>query len=226
MNDQYKIQTKHIKKEKSTMEQNMEPNLESNSETKPKRKKGLIIAGVVAGVVVIAAAAFIGGRLFNQRFSPIGLMPLGGEGGTVSMAIQFNPAPELPTNAPEVTGSFAERQDNTIFIQTFSMDSGSGGGVVMMSSSDTGEGSSVYTSGNEGPTVEVVVTNDTVIYADITPMNLNPGDESVEVQQVVGPGNLDDLTTQTMVTVWGRKVGDRVIAEVIAYSNPVMIQAP
>jgi hypothetical protein len=207
------------------MEPNLELNLEPTNETKPKRKKGLIIAGVVVGVVVIAAAAFIGGRLFNQRFSPIGLVPMGG-GGVVSMAIQFNPAPELPTSAPEVSGTFAERQNNTIYIQTFSMDTGSGGGVVVMSSSDSGDGNSVYTTGNEGPKVEVVVTNDTVIYADITPMNLNPGDETTVVQQVVGPGNLDDLTTQTMVTVWGRKVGDRVIAEVIAYSNPVMITAP
>jgi hypothetical protein len=208
------------------MEPNLEQNLEPTNETKPKRKKGLIITGVVVSVVVIAAAAFIGGRLLNQRFSPIGLVPMGGGGGVVSRAIQFNPAPELPTSAPEVSGTFAERQNNTIYIQTFSMDTGSGGGVVVMSSSDSGEGSSVYTTGNEGPKVEVVVTNETVIYADITPMNLNPGDETTEVQQVVGPGNLDDLTTQTMVTVWGRRVGDRVIAEVIVYSNPVMITGP
>jgi hypothetical protein len=58
-------------------------------------------------------------------------------------------------------------------------------------------------------------------------MNLNPGEEgNTRIQQVVAPGSLDDLTTQTMITVWGRKVGDRVIADVIAFLNPVMITNP
>jgi hypothetical protein len=210
------------------MEQNLEPEIETKTKNK---KRGFLIAGVIMGVVVIAVAAFIGGRFLNQQLAPAGLMSLGGgEGGMVSMSVEIVPAPELPTTAPDVTGTFAERQDNTIYVQTFSMDMGSGGGVVVSSSSvSSSDGEpSVVVSGpsNSGPKVEVVVTNDTLIYTDVTPMNLNPGEETVKVQQVVEPGNLDDLTTQTMITVWGRKVGDRVIADVIAYSNPVMLTVP
>jgi hypothetical protein len=208
------------------MEQNMEPEIE----TKPNKKKGLIIAGVIAGVIVIAAAAFIAGRFLNQRLAPAGLISVGGgEGNVVSMAVEFSPAPELPTTAPEVSGIYAERQDNTIYVQTFSMDIGSGGGVVVGSSSNSAaDTSQAVVSGpsNSGPKVEVVVTNDTLIYADVTPMNLNPGEETTKIQQVVELGTLDEMTTQTMITVWGRKVGDRVIADIIAYSNPVMITVP
>jgi hypothetical protein len=208
----------------------MEQNLEPEIETKPNKKKGLIIAGVIAGVIVIAAAAFIAGRFLNQRLAPTGLISVGGgEGGVVSMAVEFSPAPELPTTAPEVSGIYAERQDNTIYVQTFSMDTGSGGGVIVSSSSvSSSDDPSVVVSGpsNSGPKVEVVVTNDTLIYADVTPITMNPGEETTKIQQVVEPGNLDDLTTQTMITVWGRKVGDRVIADVIAYSNPVTFTTP
>ena len=207
------------------MEQNLEPKIEN----KTNKKKVITILGAVAVVLLVAAAAFIGGRLLNKQQSPVGLLSLGGEGNVVSMAIEMIPAPELPTIAPEVTGTFVERKDNTIYVQTFSMEMGGGGVVVGSSVEGSSSGPStdmVISNANTGPKVEVVVTNDTLIYTDVTPMTMNPGEGTTKVQQVVERSNLDDITTQTMITVWGRKVGDRVIAEVIAYSNPIMIKAP
>jgi len=204
------------------MEQNMEPQVG----TKPK-KKGLLILGIVLGVSVVAAAAFLGGRLLNRSAGPLGMIPLGNGGeGMVSSAvsIEFEPAPELPTTQPDVVGTFVERQDNTIIVQGFSMDAGGGG--VVVSSGGEGSVSSSHASTEDGPRVEVVVTNETLIYADVTPFDFEPGDGTQVVQQVVEPGSLDNLGSQTMVTVWGRKVGDRVIADVIAYSSPVMISNP
>jgi len=208
------------------MEENMEPKIEK----KTNKKKVFTIVGVVAGVIVIAAAAFIGGRFLNQRASPVGgLMQVGGgsgAGGAVSMSVEVIPAPELPTTQPELTGTLAERKDNSIFIQTFSMDTG-GGGVQVMSSSSA---SSVETTGaapnNSGPKVEVVITNDTKIYKDVTEWDFSSSEGTKKIQQTVEPGDLDDLTKQTMITIWGRKVGDRVIADVIVYSNPISITAP
>ena len=207
------------------MEENMEPKIE-----KKTNKKVFTIVGVVAGVIVIAAAAFIGGRFLNQRASPGGgLMQVGGgsgAGGAVSMSVEVIPAPELPTTQPELTGTLAERKDNTIYIQTFSMETG-GGGVQVMSSSSS---SSVETTGavpnNSGPKVEVVITNDTKIYKDVTEWDFSSSEGTKKIQQTVEPGDLDDLTKQTMITIWGRKVGDRVIADVIVYSNPISITAP
>jgi hypothetical protein len=50
--------------------------------------------------------------------------------------------------------------------------------------------------------------------------------EEVVLQQTVEEASLDDLTDQSFVTVWGRKSGDRVIAEVVFISNPVMFKRP
>ena len=46
------------------------------------------------------------------------------------------------------------------------------------------------------------------------------------VQQAVDEGTLDDLTTDTFLTVWGRRSGDRVVADVLFYSNPQMMKKP
>ncbi len=207
---------------------------EVSVEKKSSKKKVFLIAGAVVGVLVIAAAAFLGGRLLNPATTggPAMLLPGDSGGGMInSSAISFEmiPAPELPVSAPIVNGTFAERQDNTIYVQTFSMDTGgSGGGVVIMGVSEGGSSGDPMVSGpnNSGPKVEVVVSNDTVIYKDVTELAPLSGEEAVKVQQAVEAGSLDELTSQTMITVWGRKVGDRVIAEVILYSSPMMIEMP
>ena len=194
-----------------------------------QNKKLMIIMGFL--VLVVGAAAFIGGRMLNGGVNPLGLlgMPMGGGGDMMSVSINVEPAPELPTTEPEVLGLFAERQDNTLFVQTFSMDKG-GGAVVISSSADSEGEESVSVAGspidtNSGPKVEVVITNDTIIYRETTEMSGPPsGNETV--QQTVEESTLDQLTTQSFVTVWGRKSADRVIADVLFYSNPVMIQKP
>jgi hypothetical protein len=102
-----------------------------------------LIVGLSILVVIVGAAAFIGGRLLNQGVGPLGLgMPLGGGGEMMSIAIQITPAPELPTTQPELIGSFVERKDKTIYIQSVSMEAGKGGVVVVQSSSG-GDGAEV-----------------------------------------------------------------------------------
>ena len=78
----------------------------------------------------------------------------------------------------------------------------------------------------DGPKVEVVVTSETLIYCDVTAMSMEPpeNNETTTVQQVVEPCTLDDLTSDTMLMVWGRKSGDRIIADVVVFSKPVMFK--
>lgn len=206
----------------------MEQNLETTIEQKQKKKKGIYIAYAILGVLVVAAAAFIGGRLLNQRSSPLDMLPFGGEGpvGSFSTDFKFTSAPELPTTAPQVVGTLAERKDNSIYIQTFSMDMGGGGVIVQSAGGAADTSSAAPVDPNNSPKVEVVITKDTLVYKDVTEFPANPGDETTSIQQVVELSNLEDVNSMTMLTVWGRKVGDRVIAEVIAYSNPIMIQRP
>ena len=191
-----------------------------------QNKKTIPVFGIL--IVIVGAAAFIGGRMLNGNLGPLGLrIPMGGGGDVVTVSIQITPAPELPTSKPEVVGLFAERMDKTIVIQSVPMDAGQGGGFVVVSG---GEGEAVAGSplDNGGPKVEVVVNNETRIYIETTqPLNVPPTSGETQVlQQTVDEGSLDDLTSQSFVNVWGRKSGDRIIAEVLLISNPVIFKRP
>ncbi len=184
-----------------------------------QNKKLILLMGVL--VVAAGGAAFVTGRLLNQKVGPVGpSMSMGGK-SIMSISVNVTPAPELPTTRPDVMGQFAERKDNSISVQTFSP--GSGGGAVVAQ----GAGGKVQTvGGEEGPKVEVVVTSQTVIYHETTQPSGPPSSKNTTIQQTVEEGTLDDINSQSMIMVWGHKSGDRIIAEVLLYSNPVMFKRP
>ncbi len=194
------------------MEQNMEPKFEMKP---PKKKKGIIILCVFLGIMVVAAA-FLGGRLLNGGENPLGTI-LFGDGGMTSASVEFVQASELPTTLPDVEGIFVDRQDNTITVQEYSTDAsgGTGGGVAISASGDTERVN--LPGASDGPKVEVVVTDDTRIYVDATSYDFEPGDQPQVIEQVVILALLDDLSLNGAIAVWGRKSGDRVIADIIMY---------
>jgi hypothetical protein len=163
-----------------------------------QRKRLLLVFGVL---VLLVGAAFLGGRLLNQRVHPVGV---GGPFGGEDLRSIILPAPELPGTPPEITGAFIQRHDNTITVETKSLEAGS----------------RVSNSKNQnGPQVEVVVTSGTMIYRETTGPSEPFSAENQTVQQTVQEATLDDLDPQSMITVWGRKSGNRVVAEVLMYSN-------
>jgi len=186
-----------------------------------QNRKLILVMGIL--VLVVGAAAFIGGKMFNNNVGPLGLFGLGGKRGVMEVSINMIPAEELPKPPPEVVGLFAERKDNTIVVQSTSLKTG-GPGVAV----HEGEDGSVSLSSNMnyGPKVEVVITNETIIYRDTTQHVEPSSSENVTIQQTVEESTLDDLNSQSEVMVWGRKSGDRIIAEVLFYSNPVMFKRP
>ena len=190
-----------------------------------QNKKMIVGLGIL--IVLVGVAAFVGGRLLNQRVGPMGMgLPMG-NGDFMSVSIQITPAPELPTTQPAVIGSFVERKDKTIVVQSVSMDAGKGGGVVVQSGGGEGEAVAGSPLGGDGPKVEVVINNETAIYIETTQMGGPPtSGENQVLQQTVEEGSLDDLTSQSFVTVLGRKSGDRIIAETVFISNPVMFKRP
>jgi hypothetical protein len=192
-----------------------------NSTATPKRKRtGLIIGGVIALIVLLGGAAFVGGRLLNQA------APAGGSGGMVigggpaggqQVSVQLVRAKELPTAEPEATGLFAERKDNSIYVTI---------GDKFMVRVDKNGNVDTQTEGN-GDKLEVVVTSDTTIYKDVTEHGLNGAPPSDgKVQQQVAPGSLDEIGTNSIISAWGERHGDRVIAKVLMYSQPMMIRKP
>ena len=177
-------------------------------------KKSYIGLGII--VLLVGVAAFIARRMINTGVGPIGFLggPMGG--GQVSISLNdITPAPELPTTRPEITGVFVERKDNTVIIQVVSFDAGVGG-ILEDSPSDV----------NNAPKVEVVITGKTTVYRETTEFNRPVAGENFSVQQTVEESTLDYLNSQTMITVWGRKNGDRVIADILLYMNPLMIKKP
>jgi hypothetical protein len=186
-----------------------------------QNRKLFVILGII--VVLVGAAAFLGGRMLNGNVGPLGLgMPLG-KGDMMAVSVQVTAAPELPTTKPDVTGLFIERKDNSIFVSAISMEAG-GKGFVVQSGRD-GE-QSISGPKADGPKTEVVLTSETTIYLENTKFPEPKPSEDQVIQQTVTEGSLDDLTSQSFVTVWGRKSGDRIIAEVLFISNPVMFKRP
>lgn len=170
-------------------------------------KKLSIILGIA--IIVIAAAAFVAGRLLNRGASPLDLF------GPVGDGVSILPAEELPTTPPEVEGLFVARQDNMIIVEE---DQPVGDHV---SGSPVGMGG--------GPKSEVVVTAETLIYHDTTqpPARRPTGNDPRVIQQTVEEGTLDDLiASQSLVMAWGRKSGDRIIAKVMVYLDLGMTQKP
>lgn len=183
-----------------------------------KNKRTILVMGIVT--ILVGAAAFVGGKMLNNRVNPLGLFGLGGKGG-IMVRVNVIPAKELPKTPPDATGQFVERKDKTIVIQSIAMKPGAGGMVVAK-----GSGGSVSSSSPDsgGPKIEVVITNQTTIYRDTTQPGGPPSTGNTTVQQTVEKSTLDELSTQSMVQVWGRKTGDRIIAEVLFYGNPVMFK--
>jgi hypothetical protein len=185
----------------------------------PRRSRLPYIIGGIILILLLAGAAFVGARLLNGQGLP--LLSSGGpffsleEGGGKNVRINTGdilPAKELPQTPADERGLFDHRQDNSIFIGT---------GKVMMSVKKDQSGQVETSSSHDGPTVEVVVTSQTKIYQDVTMQQLNGAPpEGQKIQQVVELGSLDEIGQNSMITVWGRKTGDRFIADVIVYMPP------
>ena len=190
--------------------------------TKAKPRRTRLIVGVVALIVLLAGAAFVGGRLLNQATpqagGPGGMMISGGPGGgSQRVSVELVPAKELPEAEPAATGLFAERKDNSIFVTL--------GNKFMVQVEKSGA-VNTQTDGN-GQQLEIVVTGDTILYKDVTQMgDVQTQPVDGKLQQQVAPGSLDEIGANSMVTAWGERRGDRVIANVLFYSQPMMFKRP
>lgn len=191
----------------------------------PTPRKSVLPYIIGAGLVILlAAAAFMAVRYFVQpknaagnNFGGPSLSIGGGPGGgePQTFKLDIKPAEELPATRPDEVGMFVERKDNSIFIGT--------GEVTISAKAEPGQEPQVD-SNFTGPKVEVVISADTVVYRDTT--EFDPEDPEAQVQQTVELGTIDEITEQSSISVWGRKAGDRIIADVIVFSSPFMIKAP
>ena len=163
-------------------------------------KRPVLILGGVA-VLVLVAAAFIGGKLIQQRSSDADLaQPL----------MQVTSAAKVPKGDPVVDGYMDYRDDNSVFLCAF------------VSGPTINQDETINKGGACGGMVEVVITHETKFLHDISaepkPMpteGLRP--EDWIVQQVVEPGDLSALTNRSGLQVWGQRNGNRVVSDTIVY---------
>jgi hypothetical protein len=200
----------------------MESQTQESIEETPAPKKSARPYFISAGLIILlGVTAFIAMRYFTQRDAfgggPMrfgdggpGLSITGPGGGQQTFKLDITPAEELPKTEPESRGLFIERKDNSIFIGT--------GEVTVMVSAGQGDAVPAIDADYSGDKVEVVISNDTIIYRDAT--ELDPENPGATVQQVVELSTIDDISPQSSITVWGRKAGDRIIADVIIFSSP------
>src|SRR5262245_59959563 len=133
------------------------------------KKRILTIGGINVLVVLLGGAAFVGGRLLNRQGLPEiwsgGPFLRGSSQDLRINADDIQPAKELPQTPADVRGVFESRKDNRIFIGT--------GRVTIGVQIDDATGKVKTSSDHNGPTVEVVVTSQTTIYADVTMKQFN-----------------------------------------------------
>lgn len=233
-----------------------------------KNNKVKIMVGVLAGIIILGTAAFVGGKLLNTKSSGVGgslnfdvdstsisaeetvptpLLPktdplvngtfsetkdnVGGilNFGDDSTSIgeqEMVSSPLLPKTDPLVYGTLSERKDNIVLVQTISVDAANGGGdmVAAVPSEDVESGEIVTDFvGEDGPKIEVVVNKDSIIYSDVTEFHYTSDEPA---QQKLETCTLDELSKASIITVWGRKVGDRIIADVFVIYNPSYVNVP
>ncbi len=193
------------------------------------KKKILFGIGAVLAVALLAGAAYLGMRLLNAKTAsnlPSNMMVAsGGPGGSgkVSITIQMTPAPELPKTRSDFSGQVKSIDGNSLFVteqNKFAMR------VVQGSNSNnSGQSTQEETDSSSGPTVEVVVAQETTVYRDKTMENVprpSSGTSTISVQQVVEPADISQIAEGYMVQVWGQKRGERIIADVILVMGPVV----
>ena len=182
--------------------------------------KKMVLA--VVGVLLLAVVAFT--AVSNWRTNETGdhpnaltvpILASEDENGEseVTVGVSFSPAAELP-DEPIATWGVLLSEDNNSYLV------GSGPNFVQV---DEVNGALQPIPHHEGPEVEVVVTQDTLFYEDVT--NTERAENTavsteMELQQVIRSVPKPDLMpTVANLLVWGDRTGERVVARVIVFTD-------
>jgi hypothetical protein len=173
------------------------------AESVRKRTPRFLLAGVLVIVLiggVYALGCFLAGDGSRGESSTIIDMA----GGVTTT--QLEAAEELPKIQPTIWGIVDQVHDNSIYVtQLPPLDQ-----IAAQMSVDF------------GPTEEVVITSKTIIY-EVQPY---AGSTNGVIHEVVIPGSVDEIGESHLVTVWGERRGDRIVADVLKYNTHSKIVLP
>jgi hypothetical protein len=176
----------------------------------------VIAAFVLALVLLLAGGAYMAGRLLGT-----GSETGSGDGPTIKIGMGkgplteavWVPAEESPTTDPDVAGAFDRRQDNSIFVNETK-------DGFMISQDESGSFSITNTTGQIH---EVVVTGETGVYVDSTNEQIDEALSDGKLYQKLGAGTLEEVADLSYVRAWGERRGDRLIASVLIYTRPPVV---
>ncbi len=133
--------------------------------------------------------------------------------------INFENAPEIPDGNPSIAGLFSRRDGDTIFLGTGRIE------VDVKVEITNGDRQTSGDATFDGPEIEVIVTDDTLVYQDSTKVVLDDPEAAAEegsatVQRTVTlVDSLDAMDENIEVKVWGSWEGEKVIADVIVFTD-------
>jgi hypothetical protein len=158
---------------------------------------------LIFGIVALLAVAYIGGRYLTGEVNPLAMIQFNQGNSTVS-SMSMEKSKDLPNGKPIVMGLFNGREDNLLKVKELNVSIVNGVASINMEDKSTIEH-------------EVLITKDTRIFNDIT--DYSGPDSNGVFQQKVEKSDLEKIADQAYVMVWGRKSGDRFIADTISFSN-------
>jgi len=195
-----------------------------------------LVFGIIGGVVVVvllAGAAFVAMRMFNPKifsgFASKGprLSASGGGGemflkssnggSSSSVQIHMKRASELPATSADLVGMVSAINGNSLSV--------SQGKMMMISKNGSAPVASTPDDNSSSPATEVVLTKDTKIWRDTTMDNApkpSGGNTEMTLQQTVETADVSFIVTGYPIQVWGQKRGDRLVADVVVVTAPVV----
>ncbi len=194
-----------------------------NNRLPTKKQRGLW-GGILTAVTIMVAALMLAACQPAAQPADQSAQPQGFSGGNGQRPnFQMQPAPELPTTQPAVRGFVVNHNGNDFVVQignpNFRQGQGNGQGNGPRPTPN-GTPRPRPTLVGAGTDVTVTVTADTVIYQDVTFASLNgqpPANGTT--QQKVEKSNLDALSSNERVTVWGQQNGNDITAQVVVYAQ-------
>jgi len=153
-----------------------------------------IVASIVAGVAVLAAASYVAISLVTTGSNGLGALPWPGAGGgnPQRRGYEIIQPTEVPPTLPDMVGPVVAIKDQSFRVQS-----------ARKASTD-----------QNVPTTEIVIAADTRVYQDITTRDTSTVVDG-KLQMRVAPYAPNRINVGDLLMVWGNQRGERLVAEAV-----------
>jgi hypothetical protein len=169
----------------------------------------LLVLGAFTAVQLISAQSLdadlaLGTKVLENVFDD-------GSGNPVTVTTIIEPSPDLPDEGPEAAGIFLRQEGSGYHVGT--------GSISINVEVVNGERSVM--ADHSGPELEVVIGPNTLFYEDVTEVDFEPAESGERrlVQEIQSVDGFGELQEGASLTAWGEREGDRILAELVVFSE-------